>query len=86
MTIDEHVITVAISAPPPKKERQMFGGTFERKNDEEPARHPKSRLQTSLLPRSVQMKGSGESKEQEKNGKDAKMKSNSEFRAMLLNK
>ncbi|KAH1015492.1 squamous cell carcinoma antigen recognized by T-cells 3 [Dendroctonus ponderosae] len=87
MNIDEHVITVAISAPPPKNERQMFGGSFEKKNDEEQARHPKSRLQTSLLPRSLQMKGTGENKEQAKNGQDgAKMKSNSEFRAMLLNK
>lgn len=90
MTIDDHVITVAVSAPPPKKDKQpyKFGGTFDRKEDDEPIRHARSRLQTSLIPRSLQMKSSGDKKEEEKNGGegDKKMRSNSDFRALLLKK
>ncbi|XP_050295375.1 squamous cell carcinoma antigen recognized by T-cells 3 [Anthonomus grandis grandis] len=84
MTIDDHVITVAISAPPPKKDKTHK--SFE-KNDEDPIRHARSRLQTSLLPRSLQVTSLVPS-QVKKNGSEqgGKMKSNSDFRAMLLKK
>ncbi|CAH1183008.1 unnamed protein product [Ceutorhynchus assimilis] len=86
-SIDDHVITVAISAPPPKKDKQdFFGRTFNKRDSDEPTRHPKNRLQTSLLPRSLQVKG-GNEKNDAKNGEaGTKMKNNSDFRAMLLKK
>lgn len=84
MTIDGHVITVVVSAPPPKKDKPSKPFLSRNKaDDEEPLRHSRSRLQTSLLPRSLQVK----QPEQSKNGGgDQKMKSNSDFRAMLLKK
>lgn len=85
ITIDGHVITVVISAPPPKKDKPSKPFLSRNKaDDEEPLRHSRSRLQTSLLPRSLLVKQPEPSKNG--GGGDQKMKSNSDFRAMLLKK
>ncbi|XP_030753362.1 squamous cell carcinoma antigen recognized by T-cells 3 [Sitophilus oryzae] len=89
LDVDGHVISVAISAPPPKKEkagRVTFG---RREEGEEPSRHARSRLQTSLLPRSLQVKAGSsgaETKKEETNGTGGKMMKNTDFRNMLLKK
>lgn len=70
--IGEHTISVAISAPPPKKDSKQ--------PDREPVRHARSRLQVPLIPRILQTKpdtslhSSGPSK------------SNDDFRKMLFRK
>lgn len=51
--IDGHVISVAISAPPPKKSKEK---------EREPTRHARSRLQVPLVPRVVQEKVQKEEK------------------------
>ncbi|KAJ8962585.1 hypothetical protein NQ318_000978 [Aromia moschata] len=83
MKVDDSVISVAISAPPGKKQQGV------RQQVSEPLRHARSRLQVPLIPRSLQVK-SGESKEkQTSNGSSASNeapKSNADFRKMLLNK
>ncbi|XP_066142437.1 squamous cell carcinoma antigen recognized by T-cells 3 [Euwallacea fornicatus] len=87
-TIDGHVITVAISSPPPKQDK-FKSGVFDKKGEDEPLRSARSKLQTSMLPRTLmqakQKEGNGESAN---NGveEEPKMKSNSDFRAMLLKK
>lgn len=68
--IDNHTITVAISAPPPRVDR-----------GKEPVRHARSRLQVPLVPRVLQTASSSSNS----NGNVAP-KSNSDFRKMLLNK
>ncbi|XP_045461215.1 squamous cell carcinoma antigen recognized by T-cells 3 [Harmonia axyridis] len=73
--IGENIISVALSAPPPKKA-----------SDEklpEPSRHSKSRLQVAFIPRSVQVKSDHPPSE---NKKVETPKSNDDFRKMLLNK
>ncbi|KAL1512612.1 hypothetical protein ABEB36_002175 [Hypothenemus hampei] len=83
ISIDEHVITVTISAPPQKKDKPRGAGAppFTKNELDEPIRHARSRLQTSLLPRSVQVKSL------QSDGKsDGQMKSNKDFREMLLKK
>lgn len=80
MKIDDNVITVAISAPPPKKQPIPLT------ND--PIRHARSRLQMPLIPRSLQVKNI-ETKT-EKSGENGSSKpppkSNADFRNMLLKK
>ncbi|XP_044747032.1 squamous cell carcinoma antigen recognized by T-cells 3 [Coccinella septempunctata] len=75
MKIGENVISVAISAPPPKKAID--------EKPSEPTRNSRSRLQVPLIPRSVQVKSDPSSTE-------TKIvqtpKSNDDFRRMLLNK
>lgn len=78
---DDHVITVAISAPPPKKQPNSLT------ND--PIRHARSRLEMPLIPRSLQVKNT-ETKI-EKSGENGPLKkpppkSNADFRNMLLKK
>lgn len=69
--VGEHTISVAISAPPPKRER---GGDVR-----EPVRHARSRLQVPLVPRVLQAKAEGAGRKG-----DAVPKSNDDFRKMLL--
>lgn len=72
---EEHTISVAISAPPPKK------ATFPNPASSEPIRHARSRLQVPMIPRSLQVKSADN---------DSKTtgtpKSNADFRNMLLKK
>ncbi|XP_018578605.1 squamous cell carcinoma antigen recognized by T-cells 3 isoform X1 [Anoplophora glabripennis] len=81
ITIDGNVITVAVSAPPPKKPSTSFP------KSNEPIRHARSRLQVPLVPRALQIKSA------ESNGKEAtgstvtsnkSPKSNADFRKLLL--
>lgn len=71
--IGDHIISVAISAPPPKTETKM--------RDREPTRHARSRLQVPLVPRILQTKSDTVSQTS-----TAPSKSNADFRKMLLNK
>lgn len=87
MKIGEETISVAISAPPPKKTNS---------NDKinEPIRHARSRLQVPLVPRALQVKkGESTSKSAGSSNSTAKdtgsssngtSKSNADFRKMLL--
>lgn len=77
LDVEGHVISVAISAPPPKSNQLT-------KNEQsESNRHPRSRLQVNLVPRSIQLqKSSGK----ETNGNAATPKSNADFRNYFLNK
>ncbi|CAH1976228.1 unnamed protein product [Acanthoscelides obtectus] len=81
MKVDDHEISVAISAPPPKKEKKP--------EVPEPSRHARSRLQVPLIPRSLQVKSATE-KSGSTNGNaavsTAAPKSNADFRNMLLKK
>nr|CAI5827711.1 unnamed protein product [Callosobruchus analis] len=52
MKVDDHEISVAISAPPPKKDKKP--------ETTEPIRHARSRLQVPLIPRSLQVKAATE--------------------------
>lgn len=72
MTIGEFVISVAISAPPPKKPAVKSS---------EPVRHARSKLQIPMVPRALQVKS-------EANGdaKQIQKKTNEDFRNMLLKK
>lgn len=81
MKVDGNVITVAVSAPPPKRSPLSFS------KSNEPIRHARSRLQVPLVPRVVQIKNT------ESNGKESKdttsnsaPKSNADFRKLLLKK
>ncbi|CAH0550896.1 unnamed protein product [Brassicogethes aeneus] len=75
MTVDGHVISVAISAPPPKGL-----GLQQKPRRDEPIRHARSQLQMPLMvPRSLQVK-----KPEESSG--SKPKSNADFRSMFLKK
>nr|CAH7761238.1 unnamed protein product [Callosobruchus chinensis] len=81
MKVDDHEISVAISAPPPKKEKQP--------ETAEPIRHARSRLQVPLIPRTLQVKAATE-KTGPSNGNPAvgssAPKSNADFRNLLLKK
>lgn len=72
MDIDGFVITVAISAPPQKKQ-------YDDSDLLVPTRHARSRIQLPLVPRSVQTK-------QSDSMAPGTSKSNEDFRKMLLNK
>lgn len=75
LKIGENIISVAISAPPPKQA-----------NDEQaslPVRNSRSRLQVPLIPRSLQVKND---QPMDETKKIETSKSNSDFRKMFLNK
>lgn len=78
---NDHVITVAISAPPPKKPSNLSVTN-------EPIRHARSRLQVPMIPRSLQIKNSDNKVEKSGENGSAKPppKSNADFRNMLLKK
>lgn len=86
MEVDGHKITVAVSAPPPKKNKEAskegegFGGDADKVT--EPLRHARSRLQVPLIPRSLQVKTANENGTAPTSVK----KSNADFRNMLLQK
>lgn len=71
--IGEHVITVAISAPPPKK------APLSDSLPAEPSRHARIRLQVPLVPRVVLDKKTNAADQPQAPGK-----SNEEFRKMFL--
>lgn len=77
---EEHVISVAISAPPPKKEQNP--------SNSEPIRHARSRLQVPMLPRSLQVKHTEiKAHTKSENGvPKPTTKTNADFRNMLLKK
>ncbi|KAJ8924369.1 hypothetical protein NQ315_007165 [Exocentrus adspersus] len=80
LKIDDNVITVAISAPPPKRVSSKVN---------EPVRHPRSRLQVPLIPRSLQIKnaeGNSKDKEVDAQSSSAAPKTNADFRKMMLKK
>lgn len=83
MKIEENVITVAISAPPPKRSLSSFP------KSNEPIRHARSRLQVPLVPRAVQIR-STETNSKEANDStvtsSSTPKSNADFRKLLLKK
>lgn len=79
-TVENFIISVAISAPPPKDAKHT---------KEAPLRHSKSRLQVPLIPRAAMKPPSQVSGENGSgNNRAAKTvpKSNNDFRNMLLNK
>ncbi|KAL3285938.1 hypothetical protein HHI36_000456 [Cryptolaemus montrouzieri] len=73
--IGEHTISVALSAPPPKKAMD--------EKSIEPIRHARSRLQVPFIPRAIQVKNDKASSE---NGQVSTPKSNDDFRKLLLKK
>lgn len=77
---DDHVISVAISAPPPKKTQNLPVS--------EPIRHARSRLQVPMIPRSLQVKNQDTKadKSGENGASKPPLKSNADFRNMLLKK
>ncbi|KAK5648331.1 hypothetical protein RI129_003223 [Pyrocoelia pectoralis] len=74
LDVDGHTITVAISAPPQKKQSISDNPEFWSSTQ-----HPRSRLQLPLIPRAVQTK-------QVDSTAQGTSKSNEDFRKMLLNK
>uniref|UniRef100_A0A6P7FTK9 Squamous cell carcinoma antigen recognized by T-cells 3-like n=1 Tax=Diabrotica virgifera virgifera TaxID=50390 RepID=A0A6P7FTK9_DIAVI len=84
LKIEDQEITVAISAPPPKKPNDKFSKPELR----EPIRHARSKLQVPMMPRSLLVKSSAEKAVD--NGKvesvNKTTKSNADFRNMFLKK
>ncbi|KAJ3638700.1 hypothetical protein MTP99_002045 [Tenebrio molitor] len=74
MKIGEHTISVAISAPPPKKPALPTSTV--------PSRSARIKLQVPMIPRTLQVKGGTSNGE----SKSVVAKSNEDFRKMLLNK
>lgn len=77
---ESHTISVAISAPPPKKTKDP--------TTSDPIRHARSRLQVPLIPRSLQVKKpDNRTNETVQNGTTKPpAKTNADFRNMLLKK
>ncbi|KAF2892463.1 hypothetical protein ILUMI_13682 [Ignelater luminosus] len=76
LNVSGHVITVAISAPPPKKTAKSIE---EMSAYSAPIRHARSRLQVPLVPRSIQHKNV-------ETAVQGSSKSNADFRKLFLNK
>lgn len=73
----DHVISVAISAPPPKKTQNP--------PTNEPIRHARSRLQVPMIPRSLQLKNPEIKSDKigENGSSKPPSKTNADFRNML---